>query len=97
MTLGHRQIESVITDLCFLFGFNFPFSVHVVFVGHFCLVFGDRRLDEDEKLLSSYGIQHLSVIYIVLVVPGGGSGFLEEITQRDKKDKNRSMEKLSDF
>lgn len=53
------------------------------------LVFKDTYLDRDDALLSEYGIQHMSVIYICLPEPqgpGGGMG--------DKEGKNRSMEML---
>ncbi|XP_068164445.1 uncharacterized protein zgc:194655 [Antennarius striatus] len=35
------------------------------------LIFADKNLDDDKKLLSSYGIQHLSVIQVVVKLPGG--------------------------
>lgn len=35
------------------------------------LVFGDQHLEEDQKTLSFYGIQHLSTILLVVKVPGG--------------------------
>ncbi|XP_044039314.1 uncharacterized protein zgc:194655 [Siniperca chuatsi] len=35
------------------------------------LIFADKSLDEDSKLLSDYGIQHMSLIMIVMRVPGG--------------------------
>uniref|UniRef100_A0A3B4B1B2 Ubiquitin-like domain-containing protein n=1 Tax=Periophthalmus magnuspinnatus TaxID=409849 RepID=A0A3B4B1B2_9GOBI len=35
------------------------------------LIFADERLDVDSKLLSDYGIQHMSVIQLVLQVDGG--------------------------
>ncbi|XP_070849705.1 uncharacterized protein [Chaetodon trifascialis] len=35
------------------------------------LIFTDKMLDGDSTLLSSYGIQHLSVIQMVVKVPGG--------------------------
>ncbi|RVE60454.1 hypothetical protein OJAV_G00181140 [Oryzias javanicus] len=35
------------------------------------LIFTDKMLDEDSKLLSEYGIQNLSVIHMVIKVPGG--------------------------
>ncbi|KAM3590524.1 uncharacterized protein V6R79_011148 [Siganus canaliculatus] len=34
--------------------------------------FDDKMLEEDSALLSSYGIQHMSVIHVVMRVPGGG-------------------------
>lgn len=61
--LDCRQIESVITDLCiFLFNFNFPFFVHVVFVDlpPLRLMYAGKSLDLDEKTLSHYGIQDVS-------------------------------------
>uniref|UniRef100_A0A668AGA1 Ubiquitin-like domain-containing protein n=1 Tax=Myripristis murdjan TaxID=586833 RepID=A0A668AGA1_9TELE len=36
------------------------------------LIFTDKELNEDSKLLSSYGIQHMSVIHAVIRIPGGG-------------------------
>ncbi|XP_059210748.1 uncharacterized protein zgc:194655 [Centropristis striata] len=35
------------------------------------LIFTDKRLDEKTKLLSEYGIQHMSVLLMVIKVPGG--------------------------
>uniref|UniRef100_A0A8C6UCX7 Ubiquitin-like domain-containing protein n=1 Tax=Neogobius melanostomus TaxID=47308 RepID=A0A8C6UCX7_9GOBI len=35
------------------------------------LIFADERLDVETKLLTDYGIQHMSVIQIVLQVDGG--------------------------
>ncbi|KAM4612213.1 ubiquitin-ribosomal protein eL40 fusion protein [Polymixia lowei] len=35
------------------------------------LIFTDKMLEENETLLSSYGIQHQSVIQMVIKVPGG--------------------------
>ncbi|KAF3697863.1 hypothetical protein EXN66_Car013544 [Channa argus] len=35
------------------------------------LIFTDQMLDGDYKLLSEYGIQHMSVIHMVVKVPGG--------------------------
>ncbi|XP_072315099.1 uncharacterized protein [Eucyclogobius newberryi] len=35
------------------------------------LIFADERLDVETKLLTDYGIQHLSVIQLVLQVDGG--------------------------
>ncbi|XP_033182399.1 ubl_ubiquitin_like domain-containing protein [Anabas testudineus] len=35
------------------------------------LIFTDKMLDGDDSLLSSYGIQHMSVIQMVVRVPGG--------------------------
>ncbi|AWO97493.1 putative polyubiquitin-like [Scophthalmus maximus] len=35
------------------------------------LIFTDKMLDDDATLLSQYGIQHMSVIHMVLRVPGG--------------------------
>uniref|UniRef100_A0A3B3I9V4 Ubiquitin-like domain-containing protein n=1 Tax=Oryzias latipes TaxID=8090 RepID=A0A3B3I9V4_ORYLA len=35
------------------------------------LIFTDKMLDTDSKLLSEYGIQNLSVIHMVIKVPGG--------------------------
>ncbi|KAK5858707.1 hypothetical protein PBY51_002828 [Eleginops maclovinus] len=40
-------------------------------VGALRLIFTDKMLDGDSGLLSVYGIQHLSVIHVVLKVPGG--------------------------
>ncbi|XP_037615331.1 NEDD8 [Sebastes umbrosus] len=35
------------------------------------LIFTDKNLDADDVLLSEYGIQHMSVIHMVVKVPGG--------------------------
>nr|XP_020480241.1 polyubiquitin 9-like [Monopterus albus] len=35
------------------------------------LIFADKELDEDSSLLSSYGVQHMSNIHMVIKVPGG--------------------------
>uniref|UniRef100_A0A1A8IED8 Ubiquitin-like domain-containing protein n=1 Tax=Nothobranchius kuhntae TaxID=321403 RepID=A0A1A8IED8_NOTKU len=35
------------------------------------LIFTDKQLNEDAKTLSEYGIQHMSVIQLVIKVPGG--------------------------
>lgn len=35
------------------------------------LVFGDQHLEEDQKTLSFYGIQHMSTILLVVKVAGG--------------------------
>ncbi|CAG5897220.1 unnamed protein product [Menidia menidia] len=35
------------------------------------LIFADKMLDGDSKLLSEFGIQHMSVIHMVMRVPGG--------------------------
>ncbi|XP_068444320.1 uncharacterized protein zgc:194655 [Clinocottus analis] len=35
------------------------------------LIFTDKMLDGNDGLLSAYGIQHLSVIHMVVKVPGG--------------------------
>uniref|UniRef100_A0A4W6DY22 Ubiquitin-like domain-containing protein n=1 Tax=Lates calcarifer TaxID=8187 RepID=A0A4W6DY22_LATCA len=35
------------------------------------LIFTDKMLDGDSSLLSEYGIQHMSVIQMVVRVPGG--------------------------
>ncbi|XP_071374408.1 uncharacterized protein [Centroberyx affinis] len=35
------------------------------------LIFTDKMLDENSNLLSSYGIQSMSVIHMVMRVPGG--------------------------
>ncbi|KAK2863056.1 hypothetical protein Q5P01_002589 [Channa striata] len=35
------------------------------------LIFTDKELNENTKLLSEYGIQHMSVIHMVVRVPGG--------------------------
>ncbi|XP_042367989.1 probable ubiquitin carboxyl-terminal hydrolase 5 isoform X1 [Plectropomus leopardus] len=37
------------------------------------LIFTDKSLDDDSKKLSEYGVQHMSLIMIVLKVPGGQS------------------------
>uniref|UniRef100_A0A672ZEM2 Ubiquitin-like domain-containing protein n=1 Tax=Sphaeramia orbicularis TaxID=375764 RepID=A0A672ZEM2_9TELE len=35
------------------------------------LIFTDKCLDDDSTLLSTYGVQHMSVIQMVIKVPGG--------------------------
>ncbi|MED6294573.1 hypothetical protein CHARACLAT_022443 [Characodon lateralis] len=35
------------------------------------LIFTDKNLEGDNSLLSEYGIQHMSVIQLVIKVPGG--------------------------
>lgn len=35
------------------------------------LIFTDKMLDGDDELLSDFGIQHMSVIHMVVRVPGG--------------------------
>ncbi|XP_034531907.1 uncharacterized protein zgc:194655 [Notolabrus celidotus] len=35
------------------------------------LIFTDKVLEDDEQLLSEYGVQHMSVIMMVLKVKGG--------------------------
>ncbi|XP_056156684.1 uncharacterized protein zgc:194655 [Lampris incognitus] len=35
------------------------------------LIFTDKLLDEDSATLASYGVQHQSVLQLVLRVPGG--------------------------
>uniref|UniRef100_A0A087Y568 Ubiquitin-like domain-containing protein n=5 Tax=Poeciliinae TaxID=586240 RepID=A0A087Y568_POEFO len=35
------------------------------------LIFTDKHLEGDTTLLSEYGIQHMSVVQLVLKVPGG--------------------------
>lgn len=35
------------------------------------LIFTDKMLDGDNTLLSEYGIQHMSVLHMVMKVPGG--------------------------
>ncbi|CAL1590814.1 unnamed protein product [Knipowitschia caucasica] len=35
------------------------------------LIFADERLDDDSKLLKDYGVQHMSVVQLVLQVDGG--------------------------
>uniref|UniRef100_A0A3B3DJM0 Ubiquitin-like domain-containing protein n=1 Tax=Oryzias melastigma TaxID=30732 RepID=A0A3B3DJM0_ORYME len=67
------------------------------------LIFTDKMLDEDSKPLSEYGIQNMSVIRMVIKVPGGCSEVYTEYFEKDGKgDKNidkkhMSMEYLSVF
>ncbi|KAG7498057.1 NEDD8-like [Solea senegalensis] len=35
------------------------------------MLFADSYLEDDDSFLSSYGIQHQSIIHVVLKVPGG--------------------------
>lgn len=37
------------------------------------LIFADEHLEDDSKLLTDYGIQHMSVIQITLLVDGGST------------------------
>lgn len=37
-------------------------------------VYADQLLDEDERTLLYYGIQHMSTIYLVIFIVGGGPG-----------------------
>lgn len=61
------------------------------------LIFTDKMLEGDTSLLSDYGIQHMSVIHLVLKVPGGG-GPLPPSRDDGLGDKEgetrRSMERL---
>lgn len=58
------------------------------------LIFRDENLDGDNTLLSDYGIQHMSVIQVVVKVSGGGGLIHENRGMGDKTGKNRSMESL---
>ncbi|CAN9509612.1 unnamed protein product [Ophioblennius macclurei] len=40
------------------------------------LIFTDKPLDDDDKPLSEYGVQHMSVIHMILKVPGGDEGVI---------------------
>lgn len=62
--------------------------------GNLRLIFIDKNLDEDDALLSYYGIQHKSVIQVVIRLPGGGGHIDENSGMGDKTGKNRSMESL---
>ncbi|XP_071316079.1 ubiquitin-like protein NEDD8 [Trachinotus anak] len=35
------------------------------------MAFGNERLNDDLAPLSQYGIQHKSVIYVIVILPGG--------------------------
>lgn len=65
------------------------------------MISGSELLNDDNCLLSSYGIQHFSVIQLVVRLRGGGCP--EDLPTEensgvgDKTGKNRSMEKLSNF
>uniref|UniRef100_A0A3P9D3J6 Ubiquitin-like domain-containing protein n=1 Tax=Maylandia zebra TaxID=106582 RepID=A0A3P9D3J6_9CICH len=39
---------------------------------HLWLIFVDKMLNDDDALLSDYGIQHMSVIHMLMKLPGGG-------------------------
>ncbi|CAN9509613.1 unnamed protein product [Ophioblennius macclurei] len=41
---------------------------------HLKMLFRGEVLDEDEKPLSEYGVQHKSAIHVILRVPEGGGG-----------------------
>uniref|UniRef100_A0A3Q4I4C1 Ubiquitin-like domain-containing protein n=1 Tax=Neolamprologus brichardi TaxID=32507 RepID=A0A3Q4I4C1_NEOBR len=58
------------------------------------LIFRDKFLDEDDALLSDYGIQHKSVIQALMKLYGGGGPIDENSGMGDKTGKNRSMESL---
>lgn len=70
-----------------------------------CITSVDQRMDDDNALLSSYGIQHLSAIMLVLQLCGGGGGggypdilpTSENSGMVDKTGKNISMERLCNF
>uniref|UniRef100_A0A3B3DJ07 Ubiquitin-like domain-containing protein n=1 Tax=Oryzias melastigma TaxID=30732 RepID=A0A3B3DJ07_ORYME len=69
------------------------------------LLYRGNRLDEDSKLLSEYGIQHNSLIQVVMSIRGGGCSpeaykeYLEKCGKGDKKvdKKHMSMECLAGF
>lgn len=61
---------------------------------HLRLIFIDKNLDEDDALLSDYGIQHMSFIQVVMRLPAGGGPIDENSGMGDKTGKNRSMESL---
>lgn len=62
------------------------------------MIFTDERLDYDDRLISSYGIHHLSVIHLVEKLSRGGCPddlpTEENSGMGDKTGKNLSMEKL---
>lgn len=61
------------------------------------LIFADRYLESDTSLLSEYGIQHMSVIQLVVKVPGGAGPLppSRDDGLGDKEgDTRRSMERL---
>lgn len=75
------------------------FSVYVpdILSTNVRLIFCNKILDDD-SLLSEYGIQHTSVIYMMRSYPGGGTyPGKGDGGMGDKDGKNRSMEKLSFF
>ncbi|KAJ4948544.1 hypothetical protein JOQ06_020077 [Pogonophryne albipinna] len=63
------------------------------------LIFTDNTLDEDSALLSDYGIQDKSLIFMCIKLPGGGGVLVDPVFPGvgDKDGNNRSMEKLSSF
>uniref|UniRef100_A0AAQ6IQV9 Ubiquitin-like domain-containing protein n=1 Tax=Anabas testudineus TaxID=64144 RepID=A0AAQ6IQV9_ANATE len=61
--------------------------------GELRLIFTSQTLDDDSALLSSYGIQHMSVIHLVVSVPGGWEPEKGDGGMGDKEGKNRSMER----
>uniref|UniRef100_A0A3P9DAT7 Ubiquitin-like domain-containing protein n=2 Tax=Haplochromini TaxID=319058 RepID=A0A3P9DAT7_9CICH len=69
---------------------KFPWLVE----GDSRLIFRYKFLDEDDALLSDYGIQHKSVIQVITKLPGGGGPIDENSGMGDKTGKNRSMESL---
>lgn len=58
------------------------------------LICKDKFLYEDDALLSDCGIQHMSVIHVVIRFPGGGGPIDENSGMGDKTGKNQSMESL---
>lgn len=67
------------------------------------LFFENEHLKDDSRLLSDYGIRHLSVIQITIRVDGGGGGPMEREDEKesgnmgDRDGRNVSMDCLSDF
>lgn len=62
------------------------------------LIFTNKSLEGDSTLLSEYGIEHKSVIHMVIKVSGGGSiSGTGDGGMGDKGGKNRSMEMLPFF
>uniref|UniRef100_A0AAZ1XXM0 Ubiquitin-like domain-containing protein n=1 Tax=Oreochromis aureus TaxID=47969 RepID=A0AAZ1XXM0_OREAU len=54
----------------------------------------DKMLYEDDALLSDQGIQHKSVIWIIMKLPGGGGPIDENSGMGDKTGKNRNQQRI---
>uniref|UniRef100_A0A3Q3ESL0 Ubiquitin-like domain-containing protein n=1 Tax=Labrus bergylta TaxID=56723 RepID=A0A3Q3ESL0_9LABR len=68
-----RHIEKMLTR------FGMSEFLHCVFVnvgeGDMRLILTDKELQEDSKVVCDYGVQHISIIMMVLRVKGGLSAY----------------------